>query len=82
MIRYLWRYYINTNVPTERQSGGLYFTADYSGNKISNTDINKKRYEEEQHIYSDRKGDYFFFLKCICILRDKTRRYDFLKHMF
>lgn len=42
MIRYLWRYYINTDIPTERQSGGLYFTANYSRKKMSNTDINKK----------------------------------------
>lgn len=30
------------DVPTERQSGELYFTANYLGKKMSNTDINKK----------------------------------------
>lgn len=30
------------DVPTERQSRELYFTADDSGKKMSNTDINKK----------------------------------------
>jgi len=42
VFRYLWGYYFNTDVPTEKQSGGKYFTANDSGKKMSNMGINKK----------------------------------------